>query len=369
VKTVKVMHITDTLIAGGKERVAVNLSNLLQTENYQGHLCTTRSEGPLDLEVRHTVGRLRLFRKRRFDFLSLVRLTSYIRVQQIDVLHAHGPSLFMAILASLFPPFPAVVWHDHYGKYALKERSVLIYRLLSKRLKGVITVNEPLAEWSRKKLKIPEQRVWYLPNCIFEKDEIREKPYDAISLPGVAGSRIVCVANLRPQKAHVTLVRAMKAVVSKVPHAQLLVVGSPVDGRYFKKIQEEVLQLGIGENVSFLGERQDIPQILRASAVGVLSSASEGFPLVLLEYGAASLPAVATSVGQCVEILDQGHAGRLVPPHSPDELSKAILSILESPDQGAELGRRLNIRCQELFNPETLLKKICHVYDAVLRQT
>ncbi len=112
-----VMHVTDTLDAGGMERVAVDLVNLLPRERYSPHLCATRHEGPLADLVEEDVVRLRLARKRRFDAGALRRLIAYIRQNQIQILHAHGPSLFIAKVAALFPPHPAIVWHAHYGRF------------------------------------------------------------------------------------------------------------------------------------------------------------------------------------------------------------------------------------------------------------
>ena len=78
-----------------------------------------------------------------------------------------------------------------------------------------------------------------------------------------------------------------------------------------------------------MGPRNDVPAILRACRIGVLSSASEGLPLALLEYGKHGLAAVSTAVGQCPEVLDNGYAGVLVPASSPDQFSDAIVGLLD----------------------------------------
>jgi hypothetical protein len=71
--TVRVMHVIDTLVVGGAERVAVNLANLLPRARYEAHLCTTRSEGMLAHLIAHDVGRLRLWRGWRYDITALLR--------------------------------------------------------------------------------------------------------------------------------------------------------------------------------------------------------------------------------------------------------------------------------------------------------
>lgn len=362
---VKVLHITDTLYSAGRQRVAVNLANLLQSNRYCSYLCTTRSEGPLEHHVGENVGRLRLARKRKFEISALRRLVAFIQTHQIALLHAHDASLFIAGMASLFPPYPVVVWHDHYGSYAENKRPVWLYRLGATRVSGIIAVSEGLAEWSRSRLRVPAERVWYLPNFVCDTERDRKSP----ALPGVAGSRIVCVANLRPEKDLLTLLRAMALVIQQVPSAHLLLVGSMRNFGYLDLVRREIAQLRLDHYVSLLGERQDVHAILRSCTIGVLSSAIEAFPLALLEYGAASLPTVATRVGQCAEILNNGRAGMLVPPSSPDQLAKALLALLRSPAQASVLGKQLQLWVQEVYSPSQVIEQIHRIYDAVLPST
>src|SRR5205807_10400350 len=129
----------------------------------------------------------------------------YIREHEIRILHAHGSTLFLARLAALVPPYPAVIWHDHYGRYAFNDRPAWLYRNATRRIAGVIAVNHPLADWSRRALRIPEERVWYIPNLV----ELGAAAAGAPALPGKPGKRIVCLANLRPQKDHFNLLAAM----------------------------------------------------------------------------------------------------------------------------------------------------------------
>jgi glycosyltransferase involved in cell wall biosynthesis len=357
-----VMHLTDTLTIGGMERVAVNLANLLPRDRYRAYLCSTRCEGPLAQLVRQDVTHLRLGRRHRYDVSAAKHLVAFIRMHNIRILHAHATSLFIASLASLFPPHPRVIWHDHFGRYATEERVAWLYRLAISRVDGVIAVNQPLVEWSQRKLRVPGNRVWYIPNFVCPPKMDDEPPV----LPGGRGQRIVCIAQLRPQKDHLTLLRAMALVTRQIPAAHLLVVGTTSDLAYLNRIEQEVSKQGLEQNVSLLGERRDISAILSQCDIGVLSSASEGLPLALLEYGMARLPTVATSVGQCPEVLDEGRAGILVPPDAPDRLAEALLALVQSPELRSTYGKRLQSRVQEVYSPEPILARIHQVYETVL---
>jgi glycosyltransferase involved in cell wall biosynthesis len=357
------MHLIDTLDLGGAERVAVNLANGLPRDRYQTYLCTTRREGALEGLLKSEVGRLRLKRRRRLEAKALTRLVGFVRTEGVQILHAHETSVFLAALASLFPPYPALVWHDHFGRHEEIERPVWLYRLLARRLSAVIAVNESLAEWSRARLRVPPGRVWYVPNFVSDT----EVEGGAASLPGLRGSRIVCVANLRTQKDHLTLLDAMTLVVRRAPAAHLLLVGATVEAECREQVTRRCAQLGLEQHVSFLGSRPDVPSVLQACDIGVLSSVSEGLPLALLEYGMARLPAVATRVGQCTEVLAEGQAGMLVPPRTPGALAAALLELLGSPAQRVTYGNALHHRVKQFYSEGSVIQQICQVYDSVLR--
>lgn len=359
---VGVLQMVDSLVAGGLERVAVNLANSLPRSRYRAHLCTTRRDGPLDEKVSADVVRLRLRRSGRFDLLALRRLVAYIRANEIRLIHAHGTSLFLAVVAARFAPRPPVVWHDHFGRYATEERPAWLYGPAARRLAAVIAVNEPLAHWSRARLGVPEDRIYYIPNFAQAPADVRP----AEDLPGAGGSRIVCVANLRRQKDHPTLLRAMKIVLRRVPEAGLLLVGEPSEPEYVAEVRRIIAEEGLEHHVWCLGFRPDVAAVLRACDVGVLSSTSEGFPLALLEYGVAGLPVVATAVGQCPEILSNGEAGWLTPPASPERLAENLVHVLTSPAEARQKKERLRLHVTERYSRTAVLDQIIAVYDKIL---
>lgn len=359
---VKVMHVVDTLDIGGTETVAVNLVNELPQTRYRAYLCTTRRDGPLEAAVAPHVQRLRLHRTRRFDLRAAFTLARFIEKERIDILHVHSSSLFLGRLASFLRlrKRPKLLWHDHYGRCEYSDRSAALYRLATLRIDGVIVVNEQLAAWSKSKLGIPSERVWYLPNFVLSHDKADNAPAE---LPGLPGSRIVCVANLRPQKDHITLLRAMKLLCGRRPDAHLIVIGGAVDAEYAAKLRREVSSEGLDDNVSFLGSIKGVPSYLRLCDIGVLTSRSEGLPLSLLEYGWAGLATVATRVGQCAEVLDNGKAGILVDCGSPEAVAEAIEQFLAAPEKRVNIGLQFREFVQKKYSPELILKNLCQVYE------
>jgi len=356
------MQLTDTLDVGGEERVAVNLANHLPRKQYELYLCTTRRDGHLAKEIAPDVGRLRLNRQMRLDLNAIRRLAFFSKTHQICILHAHGSAIFMALAASFLYPIPVVIWHQHSGLYPLQARPLWLYRLAARRVSGIIAVNQPLAEWSKRELLILEDRVWYIPNFVSSPEPDGPIP----ALPGLPGARLVCVANQRPEKGLVELIIAMKAVVERFPQAHLLLVGADSDPAYASLVRQEIDRLELAGVVSLCGPRMDVPSILQACDIGVISSLSEGLPLALLEYGAAGMPVVCTQVGQCGEVLEWGEAGLLTPPGDPVALAQALVSLLESQSLRETLGQRFKARVCTGYSLDSIIEQICQVYDQVL---
>jgi glycosyltransferase involved in cell wall biosynthesis len=354
------MQVIDSLDVGGAERVAVQMANLLPADEVHSFLCTTRRDGPLDHDVASHVHRIRLHRTRRFDFLAIFKFALLLRHNRIQVVHAHGSSIFVARVATFLARTPALVWHDHYGRCELNDRPARLYRLFARRA-GVITVNQSLADWARTSLGVPGDRVWYIPNWA-PVHAWREIP----TLPGIAGKRIVCVANFRAQKDHMTLLRAMVEVKAVAPDVQLLLVGSRAEPHYADYIQDQIQLLHLSDVVSWMGARQDAGAVMRGCDIGVLSSKSEGLPLVLLEYGSCGLAVVATDVGQCKEVLEYGRAGKIVPPESPAQLARAILELLGSSTLRERMGEALRRRVSAEYDAQTILQKIRAIYQWML---
>src|SRR5690606_29536186 len=124
------------------------------------------------------------------------------------------------------------------------------------------------------------------------------------------------LARLNPQKDHLSLLSAFAQVHASFPSAVLWIAG---DGALRARLEEAAEVLGIKERVSFLGRRDDAPELIEAADIFVLSSAWEGLPVALIEAMARGPPPVATSVGDVPRIITNEENGLLVEPQSPRE--------------------------------------------------
>jgi len=156
------------------------------------------------------------------------------------------------------------------------------------------------------------------------------------------------LAVLRPEKDHATFLRAARLVVDRVPDAKFLVVG---DGPMRPEIERLIRELGLDDHVVLTGSRSDVPDLLRAMDVFVLSSSTvECFPNALLEAMAAGRPAVCTAVGGVPEMIEDTVTGYLVPVHDPGALADRLVHILSDSELAHRMGEAARARVEALFS-------------------
>jgi glycosyltransferase involved in cell wall biosynthesis len=155
-------------------------------------------------------------------------------------------------------------------------------------------------------------------------------------------------------------------VVRDSAEAHLLLVGAEVDRNYAESLRREITGLNLARDVTILGPRDDVAAVLHACDIGVLSSASEGLPLALLEYGWSKLATVVTRVGQCPDVVDHGRCGLLVSPGDPDALAAAILQLLANNSLKHELSEGLARRVRDVYSAEAALKRLDQIYTTIL---
>jgi glycosyltransferase involved in cell wall biosynthesis len=173
--------------------------------------------------------------------------------------------------------------------------------------------------------------------------------------------RLVTVGRLQVPKDASTLVRAL----AELPRSafEAVIVG---DGPDRAAVESEVRRLDVESVVQLAGERNDVPELLAASHVFVLSSLSEGLPLSILEAMAAGLPVVATNVGGVSELVLDGETGFLVPPGDPRSLAGAIERLLDDSALRARLGAAGRIRVEERFDLASTRQAHLDLYSALL---
>ena len=186
---------------------------------------------------------------------------------------------------------------------------------------------------------------------------------------------LTLVGQITPWKGQEEAVRAMARVRRRHPSAVLLLVGEAkfvaratrYDNRsYLRRLQLIVDELELGDAVRFLGERDDVPEILRAADVALLPSWDEPFGRAVVEAMAMGASVIATSVGGPTEIIRDGIDGLLVAPRQPDALAAAIAWLLDDPDRRLALGAAARAAAIERFGAHQHVAAVSALYRKLL---
>jgi glycosyltransferase involved in cell wall biosynthesis len=125
-------------------------------------------------------------------------------------------------------------------------------------------------------------------------------------------------------------------------------------------------ELGIKDDVFFLGRCDNVAELLFASDIGVLSSKAEGFANAILEYMAAGLPVVATDVGGAREAISEGGTGYLVASGDDEKMAEHIIKVLNDPQRARDMGQRGKVIVAERFSCDRHLQNTLELYDELL---
>jgi glycosyltransferase involved in cell wall biosynthesis len=175
---------------------------------------------------------------------------------------------------------------------------------------------------------------------------------------------ILQVARLDALKDHATAIRAIERVARHRPDARLVLVGEgPEEGT----IRAEVRRRSLESRVVFLGLRSDVPRLLPAADVFLLTSVSEGIPVTLIEAMGAALPVVATRVGGVGEVVDDGVTGLLSPAGDDAGLAEQILRLAGRPEERKRMGRSGRERARAMFTEEQMHEGYLRLYQEMLR--
>jgi glycosyltransferase involved in cell wall biosynthesis len=149
------------------------------------------------------------------------------------------------------------------------------------------------------------------------------------------------IARVAPQKDHATLARAAVRILREDHRAHFLIVGDNASAEchdHYVQIRRFIEASGVASSFTFTGYRTDVPRLLDAFDIFVLSTHSEGLPLVILEAMAAGKPVVATAVDGIPEIVGDGQSGLLFPPEDDDQLAAHIMRLLRCRSLARQLG-------------------------------
>ncbi len=366
-KRLKILYTINRMDVGGSQTHLVQVLRLLDRDRFEPVLCVLSGEGNLlsaaeATEVRVVDGKVRTGFKSPKVIPATLALSRFIRSESPDIVHnyllrANAVGSVAARLAGV-----PVVLVSKRGCHEMRGWELAGARLGNSLSDCVTTNAEAVREFVHVDESCPREKMVVIPSGI---DTERFQPLageDFKSRLGLAPDRPVVgiVTRMRVRKGVEEFLAAMIEVRKRHPGTQAVIVGEV-------ELPEDLIAMvadgGMADDLHLLGRRSDMPEVLSAFDIFVLSSHDEGMSNAILEAMAMEKPVVATDVGGTGEVIAEGVTGRLVPPKTVAPLAEAIADVLDDEERMRAMGKTGREVVVDGFSSFSMVRQMESLYE------
>lgn len=350
---IKIAHIITKLELGGAQQNTLFTLKTLDRDKFMPVLITGNDGMLLDEALRldgvktYLVPQLIREISPIKDLAALYKIFKILRSTSPMIVHTHSSKAGIIGRWAAFLAGVPIIIHTIHGFGFNVSDSRVINRLLILLERLTARITDRFIAVARENIKKGESLK------IFKKDKIRLirsgidiSGFMHVNVDKVAKKMdlgvhpdiplIGMLACLKPQKAPVDFIRMADLVCRRFPHVNFIIIG---DGELQGEVIEAISSSGLNDRVILAGWRRDIPEMMRAMDIFVLTSRWEGLPRVLLEAMVSGLPIVATRVDGTSEVIIDGVNGYLVEPADVKGMAERVIRLLSDPVMARMMGR------------------------------
>jgi len=313
------------------------------------------------------------------SFVQVIRDARATVVREApDVVHANsirGGLVMSAATVGLGMP---IVWHAHDLLPRHPLSTAIRWFALASRRNRIITVSQAVSDRFRGVLlrRFPRRVLVTTIHNAVDLDRFGSNRKSRLALRrsfnfAETQTLVGTVGQLTPRKGQLELIRAFAAVAQEVPNVRLLIVGEALfnrDQEYAKSLARAAESLGIADRVQFLGQRDDVPALMRALDLLVVNSRAEPFGLTVVEAMASGTPVLATAVDGIPEIVRHGESGWLIDGRDHRSLAEAMLMLLRDQNLRRKLGSNGRRDAIARFSIERFSTEIQSLYRGIFER-
>lgn len=369
----RVLHFLDTTNRGGAEFQVLDICRNAHLFGLQLTFVTAQG-GALEEDFRKSgADFFRLNRRFPIDLKLVSDLRKILRRREIQIVHGYQAveGLHLYLAAKNLPHVKKVLSFQGGTCYDWKNRQTL--RFLIPRMDANVVVSESLKKLHGEIDKFETSNFSVIHNGADRKrlqpgaNDLRKelKISDKVLLIGMVGNFY-----REPRKDQMTLCQALPKVFAELPNVHCVFAGKIENGaeEKFALCRKFCLENGISERVHFLGARSDIPDILKALDVFVLSSLREGLPVAVSEAMLARLPLILSDIEPLLEVSNGGKCAEIFQVGNVTELSEKLLKLLKNKELRDSLAKRGFQFARENFCIEAHLRKLKKLYEKILER-
>lgn len=295
----------------------------------------------------------------KLDVQALKSVRDVLKQRDINIIHSHNvEAQLYAVLAKGFSTIPVI--HEQHGHVTQGLLSKpLVLKLLGSRLSYFVGVSESVGDYAKSVGWVSDSKLRVIINGV-DTDSFLPKE----NLKEQSEFTVICVARLAEVKDHATLIKGFSKFVSQRKSAKLWVVG---DGPLETDLKKLAGDLGVKDYIDFLGERHDIPDLLEKADVFCMTSLSEGVSVSLLEAMSSGTPAIVTSVGGNVQIIENEKNGLLIETKDDGALVSGLVSLFDDSERLQGFAREARKTVIERYSFSKMMDGYMTLYDNALR--
>jgi glycosyltransferase involved in cell wall biosynthesis len=366
---IRVAYVVDHLRVGGAQRHLLEVARGLDPARYALEMWTATTDpgdlGPvferIGVPVRSFGIDATMLSPR--TIAAALRASRDMKRRGVQVVHGYlFEGNFLAALVGRLGRFPVtLVSKRSLDRYARLDRRLAAW--LSNALADRVLVNADAvrAVVERHEWCSPE-RITSIPNGV-ALPAASDAPAAAGEDPRGCGPLVGMVGRLSWKKGYEFAIEAASIVQARIPGVRFDIVG---DGPLRGELEALAANRGLSGTLRFLGQRRDVPELMRRFDCFVLSSIIEGMPNALLEAMALGRPVVTTSAGGSAEVVVDGESGLVVPPKDPRALAAAVVRVLGDREFAARLAAAGERRVRDHFSLEAMLCALDALYRSQL---
>lgn len=307
--------------------------------------------------------------KSAFDLDVIKQIKEFVTENDIAILHTHEfrSNLFGLICAKQLGIPVITTYHGWITNSFKASVYKLVDRILARFFNEITTVSEKVRD-QLSSILVPKEKITVINNALKLERYTIDRDNSTLRQELGLSKECVLIANigrLSPEKGQEILIRSAVKVIAEFPNVKLLFIGIGKDEEKLKLLSRE---LGIENNVLFLGFRSDMINVYNSTDLVVQSSFTEGMPNVVLEALAMGVPVIATNVGGTAEVMEHDISGKIISPNSQIKLEEAIRHFLNNPEIYKTMSEKGIERVRRHFDFNTRTKFQEEIYSNMLQK-
>ncbi|WP_276133191.1 glycosyltransferase family 4 protein [Polluticoccus soli] len=339
----KILHVIDTLNAGGAERVLVDMANMLSKAGVQIEVLLLQDGGVLEKDLAAGVSVHKLRRTNKYSLKKA--LATHRLCKRFDIVHVHMRHCYAYIHAVQlsFGGNYKVAFHDHYGNIGIDKKIPVTLRLPSAP-KFYIGVSRELCKWAAEYLKPAKQ--FLLSNIIMPRHNVDHE--------NAVGNKAIMIANIRPTK---NIDFAID--LSNAMGFELDIYGQKSDVEYYDQLTSKISG---NVNIRIIEGVTDFSKLYSDYSIALHTAKSETGPLVLLEYMAYGVPFVSYKTGEVAHMVSADLPDLFVDNFEVENWKDRIDKIKQNND----MPRKLQTIFRDNFSSEKYLQQCLEIYQDIV---